>query len=243
MVLSAKLRSAYDRILTGLRRIDRMSDKVVNPVRDAVVDHVFMPPFEAWMRWYERRNPAPKSYWLAKRNKIVELPTVKAKEMFFELLSKGDAYWVVEEESNDPSLDVLPHEVRSLLSRYREINGDGLQLTRDAMANEPPEPGCVWIGDEDGGHEMVLVKYHEEPIYFWDGLNQDPNDPLGPPEYPSVYHWLICALYEDLIPDAASDKEILALGDKRNPRDWQARFLCIGERCRSDTDCQQREQC
>jgi hypothetical protein len=193
-----KLRKAYDILILPWHCYCKLVDIVLRPVVNAVLDYGLYPVLDAWMDWYERRHPSPdNSLWWEKRRNINALSVAEAKEVFIQLLAKGDVYSVVEEESNDPALDLLPPEVWSLLTRYRTIETDQCRLTRDAMSYDPVVLGTIWIGEEC--EDAVIIKLNEEPIYM-DGPYLDER-PLDEPIHQSVYHWLLCALPEKSMPD------------------------------------------
>jgi hypothetical protein len=215
MVLPAKLRTTYDSVTSILRRVDRVVHIVTDPLVDLSARYIFAPLIlgACWVfklvavHGYEEPDLTA---WHEKTDRISALSIAEAKEVFLRLLAKGDVYSVVEEESNDPALDLLPPEIRSLLSRYRTVETDQCRLTRDAMSYDPVVPGTIWIGES--WEDAVIIKVNEEPIYM-DGPYLD-ESPLDEPIHQSVYHWLLCALPEESMPDVVGIDELEVHGDQ-----------------------------
>jgi hypothetical protein len=209
MDVLAKARKAFGILSLSIRWYSATIDRLLRPL-GAVAEHFLGPRAEALMLWWDERHPPDN------RKRLAALSTKKAKEIFQKVLAMGNVYWMVEEESNDPSLDVLAPEIRSVLSRYREIGTQQLWFSRDMMSKDPLGPGLVWIGEAWGGEVKLLVMHNQEQIYRLDPSIEahggDSGGALIPSLYPTVYHWLLATLLDESLTDVDGSDEVMVDG-------------------------------
>jgi hypothetical protein len=124
-----------------------------------------------------------------RREAVLRMTISDARQAFFSALSEGDVFDADEDPSDAANLAELAPELQSLLTRYREIRkrGSDIHVTRDMVSMNASFPDFILVGEDLDG-TIVAVKPEEEPIFIFDGEDEEEQQS---PLYPSVYHWLL----------------------------------------------------